>query len=73
MLDNRENIEKAQKKVEKSNAKFLSAFISYNQQRHVKEQNEPVLDSIIDNFQESYSKIVVTNTIKTIKKMINDV
>jgi hypothetical protein len=73
MLNNRENIEKAQKKVEKINSNFVGSFLLHNQNRHVLEQNEPVLDSIIDDFSESYSKTVVSNSFKEIIKIIKNV
>lgn len=73
ILNSLENIEKAQKKVEKLNAKFVSNFKENAAQRHVKEQNEPVLDQISNNFQLSYANEVVGKSMKEIVKELKNV
>lgn len=70
ILDSEENIEKAQKKVEKMNQKFVENATKKTAQRHVKEKNEPMLDDFIDNFREDYAKHVVGDSMKEIVKMI---
>lgn len=72
ILNTQENIEKAQKQVEKLNQKFVDNAIKDKQQRHVKEKNEPVLDDFIDNFRTEYAKTVVGDSMKEIVKMIKD-
>lgn len=73
ILNTIENIEKAQKKVEKLNGKFIKDSIKKTQQRHVKEENEPLLDMFIEDFRNSYAKNVVGNSMVEIVKIIKDV
>ncbi len=71
-LINQDEIQKAQKKVEKLNAKFIKKSAEKKAQRHVKEENEPVLDDIIQNFQESYAKQVVGKSMTDIVNFLKD-
>lgn len=69
-LDSLDDIEKAQKKVEKLNQKFVDSATKKKQQRHVKEKNEPLMDDFTDNFRESYAKTVVGDSMKEIIKFV---
>jgi len=71
-LDKIENIEKAQKQVEKLNEKFVKNAIKKKNERHVKEENEPVLDVFLDNFRTDYAKTVVGKSMKEIVKFLKD-
>lgn len=73
MLDNLENINKAQKAVEKLNGKFINNSIKKKQQRHVKEKNEPVLDDFLDHFKRDYAKTVVGDSMRDIIKLLKNV
>lgn len=73
ILNSIENIEKAQKQVERLNGKFIKDSIKKTQQRHVKEKNEPLLDGFINDFRNSYAKDVVGNSMVEIVKIIKDV
>ena len=69
-LNSTDKIQKAQKLVEQINQKSLSKYIKSKNQRHVKEQNEPVLDSIIEKFTNSYAENVVADSMLKIYKEI---
>lgn len=71
-LDKIENIEKAQKQVEKLNEKFVKNAIKKKNERHVKEKNEPVLDVFLDNFRVDYAETVVGKSMKEIVKFLKN-
>jgi hypothetical protein len=72
ILNSRENIEKAQKNVELFNAKFVSKYINETNNRHVKEENEPLLDDFIYSFHSKYAKDVVGKTMTELVKFLKD-
>lgn len=72
VLNSYEEIQKAQKQVEIFNGKFVKNAIKQKEQRHVKEENEPVLDEIINDFQNSYAKKVVGKSMSDILKFLKD-
>lgn len=71
-LSNYEEIQKAQKQVEIFNGKFVKNAIKQKEQRHVKEENEPVLDEIMEEFQSNYAKKVVGKSMTDILKFLKD-
>jgi hypothetical protein len=73
ILNTSENIEKAQKQVEKLNGKIVSHLLHSTAHRHVKEENEPMMDNFIDSFQNKYAVEVVGKTMKELVKFIKDV
>ena len=73
VLNNQDEILKAQKKVEKLNGKFIKNAIKKKNERHVKEENEPVLDDIINDFQSNYAKKVVGQSMTDIVNFLKDV
>lgn len=54
------------------NNKMLQKSIKMNQVRHVKEQNEPIFDSLLKKFRMKYAKEVVMNSSEEILKYIKD-
>ena len=70
ILNSQEEILKAQKTQEKINDKFVQNSIKKKEQRHVKEENEPLLDDFLQNFRESYAKKVVGDSMKEVVKEI---
>lgn len=54
------------------NNKLLKALTDYNTQRHVKEENEPVLQSIINSFNMEYAKNVAGKSSVEILKIVRD-
>jgi hypothetical protein len=71
-LSNYEEIQKAQKQVEIFNGKFVKNAIKQKEQRHVKEENEPVLDEIMSEFQSNYAKKVVGKSMTDILKFLKE-
>ena len=72
ILNTQENIEKAQKKVEKLNASFINRYVNETNNRHVKEENEPLLDNLIDSFNSKYAKEVVGKSMTELLKFLKD-
>jgi hypothetical protein len=72
ILNTQENIEKAQKQVEKLNANFVNKYVNATNIRHVKEENEPLLDDFIDSFNSRYAKDVVGKTMTELVKFLKD-
>jgi hypothetical protein len=70
MLNNQDEISKAQAKVEKLNNEFVKSATKKKQERHVKEKNEPLLDDFLDNFRNSYADDVVGTSMKEIVNFI---
>lgn len=69
-LHDLESIEKAQKGVEKMNGKFVSKFISDAVERHVKEENEPMLDKFINDLQVSYAIETVGKSMREVYQLL---
>ncbi len=72
ILNTVENIEKAQKQVEKLNANFVNKYVNSTNSRHVKEENEPLLDDFIDSFNSKYAKEVVGESMIELVKFLKD-
>lgn len=60
------------KVIVKQNYAILNNIIKAKAQRHVKEENEPILDEIINNFNSSYAKIVASQSSIEILKFVRD-
>jgi hypothetical protein len=71
-VNNSETIAKANLEVEKNNQKFVSNFLKKSAQRHVVEENEPMLDKIISDFSIDYGKTVVASSMKDIVKFVKN-
>lgn len=71
-VNDSDTISKANLEIEKNNQKFVSNFIKNSAERHVVEENEPMLDKIIVDFSIDYGKTVVASSMKDIVKFIKN-
>lgn len=63
-------ISKAKKEAEILNAKLVDKYVKDTSERHVVEENEPLMDDFIDNFHQQYGDKVVGKSMKEIIKII---
>lgn len=59
-------------KVLKQNDAIIKEVSQAKMKRHVKEENEPVLDEILDSFQLNYGKAVAAKSAMLILKYVKD-
>jgi hypothetical protein len=64
--------QKLNNNVLKQNDNILIRLSKEKMKRHVKEKNEPVLEGIMKDVSDDYSKIVVMNSSNEILKLLNE-
>lgn len=64
--------EKINKRVLKQNFNYLKSLSREKAKRHVKEQNEPVLEDLMNDFRDDYGNTVVMVSCEEIMQQLNE-
>lgn len=71
-VNDQETLLKARKRLEVINDKFVANFIKETSERHVPEENEPLMDEFTNNFHTIYGNQVVGKSMKDIIKFVKE-